>query len=107
MVPLNQGGQSFHVSPPAEGNEAVINHVLYMRFGEIEKLREERVDDFEKGKPVKIRIPCADLPNSVLPHEDRRVSVVQEVAGEVREFRNDLPSNLGVSLRRDEDIETG
>jgi len=54
----------------------VINHILYMGFMEIEGLRVERVDNFEKGEPVKIRIPCADSRNFVLTHEDCRVSVV-------------------------------
>ena len=56
---------------------------------------------------MKIRIPCADLPNSVLTHQDDRVSIVKKVAREMREFCNDFPCNLGVTLRRDEDIETG
>jgi len=78
-----------------------------MGLKKFEELKVQRVDDFEKGELMKIRIPCADLPDSVLTHQDRRVSIVQKVAGEVREFSNDFPCNLGVSLRRDEDIETG
>ena len=40
----------------------------------------KRVDNFEKGKPVEIGIPGADLPDTVLSHEDGCVSVAQEIA---------------------------
>ena len=60
----------------------------------------EWVDDFEKGESVEVCIPCADLPDAMLTHEDGRVSVVQEIAGQVRKLRNDLPGNLEVTWRR-------
>jgi len=55
---------------------------------------------------VEICIPGADLPDSVLTHQDGSVSVVQEIAGQVRSFTDDLPGDLGVSWRRHKDIET-
>jgi hypothetical protein len=65
------------------------------------------VDDFKKGELVKIRIPCADLTDSVFTHEDGRVSVVQEIACKVRKLGDNLPGNLGVPLRGEENIEAG
>jgi hypothetical protein len=67
----------------------------------------KRVDDFKEGEPVEICIPGADSPDSVFPHKDGRVSVVQEIAGQVRNSFDDLPGDLDVSLRRDKHIEAG
>jgi hypothetical protein len=51
---------------------------------------------------VQIRaIPC------LLAHEDGRVRVVYQVAGEVRQFRNDLSGDIDVSLCRDEKPNAG
>jgi hypothetical protein len=35
------------------------------------------IDDFEKGKTVKVGIPSANLPDAVLTHEDSCVRVVE------------------------------
>lgn len=64
-------------------------------------LRIHSVDDFEKREPVEISIAGADSPDSILAHKNSRMSVVQEIAGEVRKVREDLSCNLGVSLGRD------
>src|SRR5262249_44837340 len=76
-------------------------------FWTFEDLEVKRVDDFQKEEPVEIRIPCADLPDSVLTHENGRVSLVQEIASKVWGLRDDLPGYLGVALRRNEDVEPG
>jgi hypothetical protein len=62
-----------------------------------------RVDDFQKRKPVKVHVAGAYSPNPVLSHKDRGVGVVEQIACKVRKFCHDLPRDLGVSLRRDED----
>jgi len=65
------------------------------------------VNDFQKGKPVEVRIPGADAPNSVLAHEDGCVRVVKQIAHQVRKLRDNLPGHLCMSLCRDEDTEPG
>jgi len=68
-------------------------------------LRLNRIDDFEEGKSVEISIPGAYPPDSVLTHEDCRVRVMDEIACKVRKLSDDLPCNLGVPLRGDNEIE--
>jgi hypothetical protein len=51
---------------------------------------------------IEIGIPSADSCDPVLTHEKSRVCVVQQIAGEMWQFRNDLSSDVGMSLRRDE-----
>ena len=52
--------------------------------------RLKRIDDFEKRKTVKVSISSADLPDSVLAHEDGCMRVVQQVARKVRNFSENL-----------------
>ena len=66
----------------------------------------EWVDDFEEREPVKVCIASADLPDSVLTHEDRSMRIVKQVACEVRNFFDDLLSNHRVSLSRDKSTES-
>ena len=54
---------------------------------------------------IKISIPCADSSDPVLAHENGRVRVVEQVAGEMRQLRNELSCDIGVSLGRDENGE--
>lgn len=44
---------------------------------------------------------------SVLAHEDGCVRVVEQITCQVRKLRDDLPGDLRVSLRRDEDTKPG
>jgi hypothetical protein len=67
----------------------------------------ERVDNFEKRELVEVCIACADLPDSMLTHEDGGMRVVKQIAGEVREFSDDLLSYGGVPLRWDQSTESG
>jgi hypothetical protein len=62
----------------------------------------ERVDDLKKGESVKVRIPSADPAYAMLAHEDGRVRIVEQVAGEPRELRAQVLGNVGTPLRRDE-----
>lgn len=72
-----------------------------------EALKMERINDFEKREPMEIGISCADLPDSVLAHEDGCVCVVQDVAGKMGKIREDLTRDLGVALCRNQEIKTG
>jgi hypothetical protein len=68
-------------------------------------LLSKRIDHFEERKLIKIGIPCADSSDPVLAHENGRVRVVEQVAGEMRQLRNELSCDIGVSLGRDENGE--
>ena len=65
-------------------------------------LLSKRIDHFEERELIKIRIPCADSSDPVLAHKNGRVRVVEQVAGEMRQLRNDVSGDIGVSLGRDE-----
>jgi hypothetical protein len=62
------------------------------------KLRSERINDFQKPKLIKIRIAGADPSNAMLTHEDCRMRVMQEITGEMRQFQNDLPGDVGMPV---------
>jgi hypothetical protein len=68
--------------------------------------RSNRIDNFQKLELIEIGIPSADPPNAVLAHENCRVRIVQQVAGEVRQLQNDLFGDVSVPLGRDKDSET-
>jgi hypothetical protein len=51
---------------------------------------------------IEIGIARADSSDPVLAHENGGVRVVEQVAGEMRQLRNDLPGDVGVKLGRDE-----
>jgi hypothetical protein len=53
---------------------------------------------------IEIGIPRADSSNPVLAHENSCVRVVEQVR-EMRQLRNDLPGDIGVSLGRNENGE--
>lgn len=65
-----------------------------------------RVNDFEKRKPVEVGIPAADPSDSMLAHEDRGVRVMEQVACEVWNLPDNLRGDIRVSLGGDEDAET-
>lgn len=67
----------------------------------------ERIDYFEKGEPVKIGIPCADLPDAMLAHENGRVRVVQDIAGKMRKLRYHQTCNFGMPLGGNQEVEAG
>ena len=70
------------------------------------KLRSERINDFQKPKLIKIRIAGADPSNAMLTHEDCRMRVMQEITGEMRQFQNDLPRDVGMPLRGNQNGES-
>jgi hypothetical protein len=66
-----------------------------------------RIYYLQKFESVEISIASADSTDAVLPHENGCVRVVHEIAGDVRQFRKDLFSDLGVSLRGNENTKPG
>lgn len=56
---------------------------------------------------MKVGIARDNPTDAMLAHENRCVSVVEEIAREMRKLSDDLRGNLGVSLRRDEDTKAG
>jgi hypothetical protein len=79
-----------------------------MAIGPSAKVRQslsKRIDHFQERKSIEIGIPRADSSNPVLAHENSRVRVVEQVAGEMTQLRNELSCNIGVSLGRDENGE--
>jgi hypothetical protein len=65
----------------------------------------ERIEHFQKRESVEISISRADSCDSVLAHEDCRVCVMYQIAGQVRQLREDLPRDIGMSLCRDENTD--
>ena len=55
---------------------------------------------------MKIRIPSTYDPDSVLAHEGGCVRIMEQVACEMGNFRDDLRGDLGVPRRRDENAQT-
>ena len=72
--------------------------------GEV-KLMLQRVDDFEKSETMEVGIPCANLPDAVLTHENGGMRVVKQIAGEMGNLLDNLLGDRGMSLGRDEKTE--
>jgi hypothetical protein len=66
-----------------------------------------RVDHLEKRKSMEVRVPRADFIDSVLTHQDRRMRIVDQIAGKPRKFGDDLGRNGGMSLGRYHYCESG
>ena len=67
----------------------------------------ERVDHLQERESVKIRIPGANPSNSMLPHQNCRIGVMEQVAREIGEFLQGLPGNLRVSVRVAKTLQPG
>ena len=52
------------------------------RWGRREPQTSKRVHDLEKGEAVEVGVPGADPADSMLAHEDRRVGIMEQIAGE-------------------------
>ena len=65
----------------------------------------KRIDDFEKRKTMKVGISGANLPDSVLPHEDGSMRVMQQIAGKMRNFANNLLRDQRMLLGRYQNVE--
>ena len=79
-----------------------INSVFAL-IAESRVLTVKRIDDFQKRKSVETGIARGDATDAMLAHQDRGMHVMEYVAGQVREFRNDLSGNFRVPLRMNED----
>lgn len=64
-------------------------------------LRSNRIDHFEKREPTEISIPCANSPDPVLAHKYGGVRVMEQIASQVWQLRNDFSGDVDVSVRRD------
>ena len=65
-------------------------------------LKSQRIEDFHKRELIEIGIAGADLPDAVLAHENCRVSIVEQITGEVRQLRNEFAGDVGMTVGRDE-----
>jgi hypothetical protein len=54
---------------------------------------------------IEIGVSCADPPNALLAHENRRVRVMQQVPGKMRQLQNDLSGDVGMPVRRDKNCQ--
>jgi hypothetical protein len=54
---------------------------------------------------IEIGVACADPPNAVLAHENRRVRVMQQVTGNMRQLQNNLSGDVGMPVRRHKNSE--
>ena len=70
-------------------------------------LQAHRINDLKELEPAEIRIARANAADAVLPHENRRMGVVKQIAGEMRIFPNDLVGDLRVTLGWPQHPETG
>jgi hypothetical protein len=62
----------------------------------------KRINNFEKLETTEIRVARADTADSMLAHENRRVRIVKDIAGEMRVFRENRRGNLQMAVRRHE-----
>src|SRR5581483_6287942 len=58
------------------------------------------IDNLDEWEPVEVHIACADAANAVLPHEDSGVRIVQDIAGQERQFAEDLRCYVWMALGR-------
>jgi len=91
--------------PPVKKGRAIRLNKVRQRGKWVSGL--DRVDNFEKREAVEVCIACADLPDSMLTHEDGCVRVVKQIAREVRQLYDDLPSHGRVPLSWDQSTESG
>jgi hypothetical protein len=60
--------------------------------------RLKRVDYFDKTELVEVRIPRANSPDSVLAHQNSRMRVVEEIAGDMRQLGKYLSGYIGMAF---------
>ena len=69
------------------------------------KLLLKRINHLKERELIEIGIPGANPSDPVFAHENSRMRIVEQIAGEVRQLQNDLFGDVGVSLRRGENGE--
>jgi hypothetical protein len=57
----------------------------------------------KKWEPIEIRVFRVDRLDAVLPHQDRRVRIKYQIAGEIRDLDENFSRNMAmpISLRQD------
>jgi hypothetical protein len=63
--------------------------------------------DFEETESMKVCISCANPPDSMLAHKDSCMRVVEQIACKLWNLLDNLFSDCGMSLRGNENAETG
>lgn len=61
-------------------------------------LQSQRIDHIEKWEAMEISIPRANLLDAMLAHQDCGMTVMEEIAGQVRQFGKYLGGNVGMAL---------
>ena len=56
---------------------------------------------------MEVRISSENLADSMLAHQDSCMSIVKQVASEMRKFRENLRRNIGVPLGCNQDTKAG
>ena len=59
----------------------------------------KRINHLKERELIEIGIPGANPSDPVFAHENSRMRIVEQIAGEVRQLQNDLFGDVGVSLR--------
>lgn len=65
----------------------------------------EGINGFQKREAVEVSIACDDAENAMLAHKHRRVRIVEQIAREMRDLRDNLRGNLFVARRWDQDAQ--
>jgi hypothetical protein len=60
----------------------------------------KRIDDFEKRELIEIGVSRADLPNTVLTHEDCRMRIVKQIPGKMRQLPNHFFDHVSMAMSR-------
>src|SRR5881227_3730469 len=74
--------------------------------GESGSVSIEWINNLKERKSAKVGVSRADLPDPVLAHENRSVRIVEQVAGDVRQFGQDLGGDVSMPLSRDENSQS-
>ena len=69
------------------------------------RLKSQWIDDFQERELIEIGVAGADLPDAVLAHENCSVSIVEQIAGEVRQLVNEFARDVGMTMGRNENGE--
>jgi len=69
------------------------------------ELGSKRINDFQEYELIEIGIPGADSPDAMLAHKNSRVSIVQQIASEMRQLQNHFAGDVCMTLSRDENGE--
>src|SRR5208282_2713465 len=97
----DRSGSAFRTPRRAYGARAVDGHHSELGLA----LQSQRIEHFEKLESVESGVPCANLLDAVLAHENGGVRVVADIPGKMRQVCNHLAGNVRMALCRDENAE--